>query len=218
MRSPARRAAAAVAVAVAGFFAAAPRARAQAAADPTYGRMEGDLTLVAGAGGVVAARGPRVEGELRIRYLESAGVFASYEDGAIVSSAAEPQRVLALGFEVRPLFLYRWLRGKEVRRAAFDLVLDSFGLELGAAFAQPAGEGFASRAGVQLGLGVEFPLAGQASGPWIGIHGGVRWSDAALASGEAPTADDRSGFLAFTLAWHQVVLAHVVDPGDRPPR
>jgi hypothetical protein len=208
----------AAAVAVAVVAGGEPRARAQGVAEPTYGRMEGDLTLVAAAGGVVAARGARVEGELRVRYLESAGLFATYEDGALVGSAAEPTRVLAAGLELRPLFFYRWLRGKETRRATFDLVLDSLGLELGAAFAQPAGEGFASSAGVQVGLGVELPLTGQASGPWIGVHGGVRWSDAALASGEAPTADERSGFLSITLAWHQVVLAHVVDPGDRPPR
>lgn len=203
-------------VLAAAWLGAAADARADGRPEPTYGRLEGDLTLVAGAGGVVAARGPRVEGELRLRYLESAGLFVSYEDG--VGSAAEPQRVLAAGLEVRPLFLFRWLRGHETRRAVFDLVLDSFGLEVGAAFAQPAGEGFASRAGVQVGLGIEVPLAARGSGPWLGLHGGLRWSDAALASGRADTADDRSAFLAITLAWHQIVAAHLVDVGDEAPR
>ena len=62
------------------------------------------------------------------------------------------------------------------------------------------------------------PLLGEASGPWVGLHGGVRWSEAALATGNAATADDREGFLSITLAWHQVVVAHVVDVGDEAPR
>jgi hypothetical protein len=46
----------------------------------------------------------------------------------------------------------------------------------------------------------------------------VRWSDAALASGVAASADDRSGFVAITLAWHQVVVTHAADVGDEAPR
>jgi hypothetical protein len=193
-------------------------ARAQGRPEPTYGRLQGDLTLVAGLGGVVAARGGRAEGELRVRYLETAGLFATYEDGALVSSAAEPTRVLSTGLELRPLFLARWLTGLESRRARVDLVLDSLGLELGATFAQPAGTSFGSRAGLQAGLGVEVPILAQASGPWLGFHAGVRWSEAALASGVVSSADDRSGFVAITLAWHQVVVTHVVDEGDEAPR
>jgi hypothetical protein len=208
----------AVALAAAATGADARAARADERPEPTYGRVEGDLTLVGGAGAAVGARGVRAAAELRVRYLESAGVFVSYEDGAVVGSPAEPQRVLATGLEVRPLFFFRWLRGHETRRAYLDLVLDSFGLEVGAEFAQPAAEGFASRAGVQAGLGLEFPLAPRANGPWIGVHGGVRWSDSALASGQIDTADDRSAFLTITLAWHQVVVAHVVDVGDVAPR
>jgi hypothetical protein len=202
----------------AGLVLPSSAARGDGLPEPTYGRLEGDLTLVAGLGGVVAPRGPRAEGELRLRYLESAGVFVGYEDGAVLGSVAEPQRVLATGIEVRPLFFFRWFRGHETRRAYFDLVLDSIGLEVGAAFAQPAGDGFASRAGVQAGLGLEFPVAARATGLWIGLHGGVRWGDTALASGSTVDADDRSAFLTITLAWHQVVLAHVVDLGDRAPR
>ncbi|HEY3818448.1 MAG TPA: hypothetical protein VGL81_14840 [Polyangiaceae bacterium] len=193
-------------------------ARADGRPEPTYGRLQGDVTLVAGLGGVVAARGGRAEGELRVRYLESAGLFVTYEDGALVASAAEPTRVLAAGLELRPLFLARWLTGRELQRARFDLVVDSLGLELGAMFEQPAGTSFASRAGMQAGLGLEVPLLKEASGPWLGFHAGVRWSDAALASGVVATADDRSGFVAITLAWHQVMLTHVVDTGDEAPQ
>jgi hypothetical protein len=186
--------------------------------DPTYGRIAGDLTVVVGAGAVVAPRGPRAEGELRLRYLESAGVFATYEDAAIFGSAAEPERVLVTGLELRPFFFFRWLQGRESSRAGLDLVVDSIGLEVGATFAQPRGDAFASSPGVQAGLGLEVPLFATATGLWLGVHGGVRWSDDALASGVVRGADDRAAYLAFTLSWHQVVVTHLVDVGDRAPR
>jgi hypothetical protein len=193
-------------------------ARAQDRAEPTYGRLQGDVTAVVGAGAVVAARGPRAEGELRLRYLETAGLFASYEDGPLLGSAAEPARLLAGGLELRPLFLVRWLTGRETQRARVDLVLDSFGLELGATLAQPAGTSFASRPGVQAGLALEVPILHEATGPWIGLHVGLRWSEQALASGVIANPDDRGAFASITLAWHEMLLTHLVDLGDRAPR
>jgi len=186
--------------------------------EPSYGRIDGDVTLVFAAGGVIADRGPRAEAELRLRYLESAGLFASYEDGPLVGASSKPPRVLAVGLELRPMFLFRWLEGLETDRARVDLALDSIGLELGVVFSQPSGAAFASRPGAQVGLGVELPIAANASGPWIGVHGGLRWSDTALASGVVQSVDDREAYLAITLAWHQVISAHVVDVGDRAPR
>jgi hypothetical protein len=203
-------------------LAAALARRAAAAAEPSlegsHGRIAGDVTLVVGAGAVAAPRGARAEGELRVRYLESAGVFATYEDGALIGSGAEPRRVLAAGVELRPLFLFRWLRDHETRRARFDLALDSLGVELGATFLQPSGAAFAARPGVQVGVGVELPVLERATGPWVGLHGGLRWSDDALGSGVVTGADDREAYLALTLAWHQVVMMHVVDAGDEAPR
>jgi hypothetical protein len=144
-------------------------------------------------------------------------LFAQYEDGSLLGASSEPTRVLTVGLEMRPLFLLRWLEGLETRRARLDLALDSIGLELGAVFSQPSGAAFGSRSGAQIGFGVELPIAANATGAWIGVHGGLRWSDSALASGTARSADDREAYLAVTLAWHQVVKAHVVDVGDRAP-
>jgi hypothetical protein len=193
-------------------------ARADGAVDPSYGRVVGDLTLVLGLGATVAEGGARAEGELRLRYLESVGMFAAYEDGPPVDSAAEPARLLVGGLEVRPLFLYRWLQGQETSRAWLDLAIDSFGLELGAFAMQPQGTSFGSQAGVQAGLGIELPIMADATGLWIGLHGGVRWSEAELTTGVVNGPDDRSAFLSITLAWHQVIVAHVVDVGDEAPR
>jgi hypothetical protein len=188
-----------------------------AAVDPSYGRIDGDVGLVAGVGGVVAPRGPRAQVELRVRYLESGGLFATLEDAGVLNSPSEPRGVLVTGLELRPLFLFRWLKGHETQGARFDLALDSIGIDLGAMFEQPAGATFASRTGFELGLGLELPILARATGPWIGVRGALRWSDVALGSGvEGP--DDRQAVLAITLAWHQTLSTHVVDVGDRAPR
>jgi hypothetical protein len=212
-------------VAIASAFAAAvvtapraARAEGEGPPPPTYGRIDGDVAFVVGAGAVVAARGVRVEGELRVRYLDSAGAFVTYEDAPLVRSPAEPRRVVVAGLELRPLFFFRWLRGYETDEARFDLWVDSFGIELGALWLQPDGEGFGARAGVQLGLGLEFPVTAGATGVWIGVRGGLRWSDDALAYGAVRNADDREAYLALTLAWHQLVSTHAVDMGDEAPR
>jgi hypothetical protein len=183
--------------------------------DATYGRVQGDLAVVVGAGATVADVGPRGEGELRLRYLDTAGAFASYEDGPLLGSAAEPRRVFAAGLELRPLFLFRWLKGRETSRATLDLVLDSLGFELGAAFQQPAGTSFQSRPALQAGLMVEAPLFGRATGPWLALHGGMRWSDDALSGGSMSGPDEQSFYLSVTIAWHQVVMSHAIDVGDR---
>ena len=63
------------------------------------------------------------------------------------------------------------------------------------------------------------PLFLDATGLWLAFHGGLRWSDEALASGVVATTEQREAYLSVTLAWHQVVAAHIVDVGDRaPPR
>jgi hypothetical protein len=190
-------------------------ASADDSSDPTRGRIDGDLALVLGAGAVVAPRAPRVEAEFRFRYLDSAGGFVTYEDAAGLGS--DPRRLLGAGLEVRPLFLARWLSGLETPRARIDLITDSFGLELGLFISQPS---WASgwRGGFQAGLGLEIPVLPKATGPWFGVHAGLRWSEAAVSTGIVRDVDDRAGYMAITVAWHQMVSTHLVDLGDRPPR
>ncbi len=198
---------------------AVPTARADpAVVDASYGRVQGDLTLVGGLGATLGEGGARAEAELRVRYLESVGLFGAYEDGPLVAASPDPRRALVGGLEVRPLFLYRWLQGLESRRAWLDLAIDSLGLDLGAVAAQPAGQGFASQAGVQAGVGLELPLLADASGPFLRVSAGLRWSDGALATGVSHGAGDRQAFVTLSLAWHQVIVAHVVDVGDEAPR
>jgi hypothetical protein len=186
--------------------------------DATYGRIEGDIGLVIGLGVTVGPDAPRGTVDLRARYLETAGLFVTYEEGRIFGSGAEPVRVLSAGLEIRPLFLGRWLTGRELGNPRLDLALDSLGFELGGFFAQPQGEPFGERPGLQAGLGLELPLLARASGPWIGLHGGIRFSDNALGGGPTSDPADRAFFLSLTLAWHQITGAHLVDSFDRAPR
>jgi hypothetical protein len=191
---------------------------ASARPDSSDGRIEGDVAAVIGVGATVAPRGLRGAVDGRLRFLDTAGVFATYEEGAAFSSSAQPARVLAVGVEVRPLFLGRWLNDLEWGKRRLDLLLDSFGLEIGACFAQPAHVAFDSSPGLQAGIGVEVPILARASGPWIGLHGGARWGPSALAGAPAADPNDRSLFVSITLAYHQLFVAHLVDIGDEASR
>lgn len=184
---------------------------AAAARDASYGRVDGDVSAVFGLGVAVGPRGASGAVDLRARYLDSAGVFVTYEEG--FGGPAEPARALAFGVELRPLFLARWLSDLELGVPHLDLLIDSLGLELGAAILQPRAGDFGDRVALQAGLGLELPILGRARGPWVGLHGGVRLSDKGLAR-EAPSALERAAYLGVTLAWHEVLRAHVVDAGE----
>ena len=185
--------------------------------DTAYGRIDGDVSASVAIGTTFGPRGPRGAADLRLRYVWTAGIFATYEDGPLLGSPAEPRRAVATGVELRPLFFAKWLQGKESGNAYFDLTLDSLALELGAVFLQPAGTSFASRPGLQAGIGLHAPIFPRATGPVVGLHGGARWSDSALAGRAIESAADRSLFLLVTVGWQQVFGGHIVDLGDRAP-
>jgi hypothetical protein len=182
--------------------------------DASHGRFDGDVALAGGLGMTVGPRGPRAAGDLRFRYLSTAGLFGSYEDGPLVGSSSEPRRVLAAGIELRPLFLARWATGSEVGIPRVDLLIDSIALELGAVFVQPEGARFGARPGLQAGFGLELPFFATASGPFLALHGGVRWSDAALSGGPLEGPSDRAVYLTLAVGWQQLFGGHVVDFGD----
>lgn len=184
--------------------------------DGSLGRFDGDLAVAASAGMTVGPRAPRVSGDVRLRYLSTAGVFGTYEDGPLVGASAEPRRVLALGVELRPLFLARWATGTELGLPRLDLLIDSLGLEVGAVFLEPEDGRFGARTGLAVGLGLELPLFARPSGPLLGVHGGARWCDAALAGGPLAGPSDRALYLTIALGWQELFGGgHVVDLGDR---
>ena len=193
------------------------RASAAHRKDGAHGRVEGDLAVEAGVGASFGPRSPRGLADVRFRYLSMAGVFVTYEDGPMFGSRAEPKRALATGLELRPLFLAKWLTGRYSGNPYLDLAIDSIGLELGAVFLQPDGARFGAKPGLQAGLAFELPVFPSASGPFIAVHAGARWSDAALAGGPLAGPADRALYLNVVFAWQQVFGAHVVDMGDRGP-
>jgi hypothetical protein len=107
--------------------------------------------------------------------------------------------------------------GRELGLRWADLVIDSFGLEVGAFLDQPAGLSFASVTGLQAGLGLELPLLGRPSGPWIDVHAGVRVDDGAPTGGPVGERAVSRAFLSLTVAYHQLYKAHLVDFNDRAP-
>jgi hypothetical protein len=156
-----------------------------------------------------------------VRFVDMAGIFVTYEDGSVFGSSAQPARVAAAGVELRPLFLARWSNDLEWGRPRLDLLLDSLGLELGASVSARGGTSaasFDSSPGLQAGLGLEVPILARASGPWLGLHGGIRWGPHALAGEPIVDPNDRSLFLSITLAYHQILVAHLIDVGDESPR
>jgi hypothetical protein len=212
MRSPGRRAA--------GLLVAAalstPSAHAEPDNDTTYGRVDGDLNLAAGLGATVGAARARGALDLRVRYLETVGLFVGYEDASLFGATpgTDPERLVRGGLEFRPLFLGRWLQGVETGIRTLDLFVDSIGLELGTFFAQARGADFA-RPGLLVGLGFELPIAARATGLFLGVSLAGLWSDAALAGNAVTGPSDRSLALGLRLTWHQVFGAHLVDAGDR---
>jgi len=186
--------------------------------DTSYGRLAGDLSVEAAAGAVLGGTKPRLGLDLRARYLSSGGVFASYEEGALLSSQAAPGRLVATGLELRPLFLARWVRGYHFGHARWDLALDSLGVELGAVFQSRTGGPFAAEPGGQAGVVVGMPLGASAAGPWVRIRSGLRLTPQGLAGASDLAGSPSHVYVAFEFAFQMVTQAGLVDAGDPAPR
>jgi hypothetical protein len=112
---------------------------------------------------------------------------------------------VATGIELRPLFVSRWALGRELGYPRLDLLIDSAALELGIAFLHPGGD----RA-LQASVGFEVPFFTSATGPFLGVHAGARWTEDALAGNGGA-----EGFVAVGLGWQQIFTGHVVDFEER---
>jgi hypothetical protein len=188
------------------------------AADGLYGRFDGDLELRAEAGAAFAEGGPALAAGVAALYLSTVGVYVHYTD-ALGSGAPRVVRSIATGLHVAPLFLGRLARDAEHGPAHLDLFLDSFAFEVGTFWDQPRGASLATRPGLELALGVAFPILPSATGPFVGLRAALRWRDADLTGGRGGGGDvaDRGALLSLTLGWHHVVRTHLVDAGDRVP-
>lgn len=199
------------AVVVAVVCTAAGAARAEGPGDGLYGRWDRAFTMSLGLGGGVArsagADHAVMVGELRLRHLDSAGPFVAGRWGPHADSQ------LVLGVEIRPLFPMLFLEDHFSGYEAWDLLVQSLGIEMG-----PALVPLDSHLGVglALGAGLEVPLvlpSWWAQGVWLRLAFRYVLAPARFQSGPGRNA---SGWTAYaTLAVKTSVAAPVT---IRPPR
>ncbi len=205
-------------VVVAGVLLLVPgRARA-ADGDGAYGRLDGDMTLVGGLGGGLFSSTGRtaLTADVRLRYLEAAGAFVQYEEADALKrgdTAGDVRRSVAAGVELRPLFPARFLKNKQGSGRFFDLLIDSFAIDLGTWFSVRRASAV-QRPGLLAGLAIEAPITGNASGLWLRLSVNARWSAQRLEGEGSGDPGGRTLFLGLGFAWHEVLGAHVVDRGD----
>jgi hypothetical protein len=181
-------------------------------ADGVYGRFDGDLDLSVAAGPAWSSEGASGAILARALFLETAGLYLSYAD-QLDNSGAGPHRSVGIGVALRPLFVPRWGYNLERGPAVLDLAIDATTIELGALWTADPSPHFSRPPGVELALGTEMPLGAHAEGLWVGVRGSLRWRDSELSgAGEDPPLRP---VILFTVAWHLITGAHLVDAGDR---
>lgn len=155
----------------------APRASHAQRRDGVYGRLDRDLVLSAELLGA-AVRAPdgtwQPGGDLtlRARYLEMLGLALGYAR-ALGGARAD---ALFLAVDFRPAFLARINFDMQRGPRWVDLMLDSIGVELGAAWVRP-GEPYGAGSGLAgvVGTGVELPLHWRDGGGAVMLRLGARW-------------------------------------------
>lgn len=202
--------------ALAALAALAASAPALGADDGVYGRLDGDLELRVAGGAAFAKGGPALAASVAALYLGTAGIYAHYTD-ALGSDAPIVERSIAAGLHLQPLFLARYATDAERGPAYLDLVLDSFGFEIGAFWDAAPNGPLRPDAGLDVALTAALPILPRATGPWIGVRAALRWRahDLTLPKGDVA---DRGAVLSLTLGWHHVLRTHLVDAGDRRRR
>lgn len=187
--------------------------------DGAYGRLEGDLGFALELGVSEAFPGESLAARLGCHYLHTVGIFGQYDDG--LGGASQPTaRSMAVGVDVRPLFLARFASDLERGPALLDLWLDSLSLNL-ATVARWMNAGHCSaptercwQSALQLGTGMELSLLAQAESPFVGLHGALRWP-ITPAGFDGDRSRRPNAMVTLTLGYRLVVAAHLVDAADR---
>lgn len=149
-----------------------------------HGRLDHDMVLTGAIGGGVALNDrvhPDPTGsasiELRARLVDMAGLMLAAE------WRAEGDSRIILAADVRPLFLARWLLGASLHRAYLDVLLDSIGIDLGAAFG-PLDPAFGVAFVIGFGLDVPLYIGPHADGLFLRL--GARHVTAGVTDQSAP--------------------------------
>jgi hypothetical protein len=183
--------------------------------DGAYGRLQGDLGLQMDVGGAMAGRNPAATVAIAARYLQTAGLYATYLDD-FQQGSSSASRSGSLGVELRPLFLIRFTSDVESGPAVTDLLIDSLSLRLGAVVGKAHGYDWLAP-GLETGLGWGLPLSGSCCGPWLDASVMLRISHAQMTH-ESALASDRFVLFSLTLGWQSLFNTHLVDAGDRLQR
>lgn len=163
-------------------------------ADGVYGRFHGDTDVSLKLGGLVSEG--RLSGSVgaSAHYYSLVGITGDYSES--LTAEAEHARSGALGAELKPLFLPRWILGSERGPAWLDLTIDSVCLGFGAYLSDRSLSDDMTR-GVWVSFGLGVPLLAQATGPWLELRGTRRFPD------PGQPGEDAHNALLLYLSWHQ---------------
>lgn len=185
--------------------------------DGAYGRYDGDLDLRIGAGVAVMQEGPALAAFASAMLLSSAGVYVHYTD-AFDEGRSIP-RSISTGLVIEPLFLARTAFNLQIGSGRLDLAIDSFAIGLGAYWTVPRlPTNPLNEPGLEFSLGFGLPILASATGPVLGVRAALRASPAAMSGAERFVLVEQGALLSFTLAWRQLVAAHLIDARDRAVR
>ena len=210
MRSSTPLATAVLAVALATSIPARAAEPLDKVTDGVYGRFDGDLDLSLAGGATFGPNGADAAVLARSIFFQTAGIYGVYTD-ALGRSGAPLPRSLGVGVTLRPLFLPRWAFDLQHGPAILDLTLDSIAFDLGLIWPADRSGSFGERPGMEAALGIDVPLLGKASGPFIGTRGALRWRASELA---AHADNGLKPALFVTLSWHTIIDANIADAGD----
>ena len=176
-----------------------PKVARAAPSDGAYGRFERQLQVAFVLGGGLDRQVGAWEGtliaEVRPRWIDAAGPFFGFEWRPVAGAE------LSLGVELRPLWPALFFLGLSTGIERLDLMLQSFGLDLGASFAPLAG---GLGVGFCWGLSLELPILPPSHtpwGPWLRLGFRQRVAPSTWAMGPSPAQSGFTLFAAFVAKW-----------------
>jgi hypothetical protein len=161
-----------------------------------YGRLGGNTDASLKLGGLISHSRLSASVGASAHYYSLLGITGDYSES--LADDAGQRLSFSVGSELRPLFLPRWLLGKQSGPAWLDLALDSICVGFGAYFSKVAAPDEDTR-GVWMSLGMGLPVIGRASGPWLELRALRRWPDLDTTGADAHNA------LLLYFSWHQLV-------------
>ena len=188
-----------------------------ARADGAEGRLEGDLDLSIGAGAAITKSAPALAARAALTFASVAGLYSGYLDTFDAKDAVFARQLTA-GVTLKPIFWGRFSKALTTGSPRADLLIDSLILELGAVWSSPPGRAMESDPGVEMAVGLGFPILDRASGPFIELRGAFRLRPIDLDGRSGVDVLDSGALVSLTLTWHQIVNAHIIDAGDRATR